>query len=138
MNEEVRHSLPGESAVPLNVLPSSHVTHLACLCAVASCRAWVNVCGVADVYRWYNANDRLAFSAAPPSTQENRVEDGGGSRGSGGGCGGVCVCVCMCVYACMCVCVCVCVLSLIHISEPTTARRISYPVLCLKKKTNNH
>ena len=88
MNEEVRHSLTGELAVPLKVLPSSHVAHLDCLCAVASCRAWVNVCGVADVYRWYNANDRLAFSAAPPSTQENRVKGGGGSGGGGSGGGG--------------------------------------------------
>ena len=52
----------------------------------------------------------------------------------------VCVCVCvpgrtLCAYVwmyniCVCVCVCVCVLSLIHISEPTRLRLISYAVFC--------
>ena len=43
-----------------------------------------------------------------------------------------CVCVRVCVY----VRVRVYVLSLIHISEPTRRRGISYAVFCLKKKTS--
>ena len=41
------------------------------------------------------------------------------------------------VWVWVCECECECVLSLIHISEPTRRRGISYAVFCLKKKNLN-